>query len=348
MATAKALNMIAMAETEKAAHHYCNHCGLTHTNGELPCQEYFLERHLIPAHPVTVLPSEGTECGVCLEGISLPPSASERQHLAFSKEVVFLLPCLHFFHQSCILTWHSSIRPERDTCPICRRKLFIADPLTPVQLDLLHEEELEDQRPDIEEQETRQDNEPGTDPDDQRPMWVFMSGEFMSMDIIAGLVIKRECDNFDAAGHFSWYDVCTSVHTAILTVNGPLRPNFREHRDTFVLCVHAAATLVAIENSDIVMAEADRDDFLVWFRCLLGDMSAPVAVQLCQEMGQNGLFVTPLQPIAVVPGNYRERPHMSAQAFRSMLGHVMKNSEGEGLRARLRRVAKKFWPSRRT
>lgn len=343
MATVKALNLIATAETEKAAHHHCNHCGSTHANGDLPCQEYFLERHLIPAHPVTALPCAGTECGICLEGISLPPSASECQHLAFSKEVVFLLPCLHFFHQSCILTWHSSIRPERDTCPICRRTLFIAEPLTPAQLDLLHEE-LEDQHTNAVEQETEQE----TDPDDQRPVWVFMNGEFMSMDIVAGLVIKRESDNLEAVGYFNWYDVCTSIHTALLAVNGPLRPIFREHRDTFVLCVHAAAALVAIENSDIAMSEADKDDFLVWFRCLLGDMSAQVAVELCQEMSQNGLFVTPLQPVVVAPGTYQERPHMNAHTFRYILGNVMRSREGRGLRARLRRVARKVWPSRRT
>ncbi|KAH3911114.1 hypothetical protein HBH56_140760 [Parastagonospora nodorum] len=348
MPTAKALNLIAMAQTEKAAHHHCNHCGSTHANGELPCQEYFLERHLIPAHPVTVLPSEGTGCGICLENISLPPSASECQHLALSKEVVFLLPCRHFFHQSCILIWHSGIRPERDTCPICRRTLFIADPLTPAQLDLLHEEELENQHTDTVEQETEQENELDTDPDDQRPTWVFMNGEFMSMDIVAGLVIKRESDNLDAVGHFNWYDVCTSIHTALLTVNGPLRPIFREHRDTFVLCVHAAAALVAIENSDIIMAEADRDDFLVWFRCLISDMSAELAEKLCQEMSKDGLFVTPLQPIVVAPWTYRERPHMTTDAFRYILGDVIKSREGRegrGLRARLRRVARKFWPS---
>jgi hypothetical protein len=95
----------------------CIHCDEPVTGDTLPCQEDFLKRHIIPCHRRTGQPTSETDCGICLEKLMAG------QDQPRTERVVFLKPCKHFFHKSCIMMWHTSIRPERDTCPICRRVL---------------------------------------------------------------------------------------------------------------------------------------------------------------------------------------------------------------------------------
>lgn len=83
------------------------------TKDILPCQEDFLRYHITPCHRL----SSDIDCGICLERLVVGPDVPR------SDQAIFIKPCKHFFHAECILTWHTSIRPERDTCPICRRVL---------------------------------------------------------------------------------------------------------------------------------------------------------------------------------------------------------------------------------
>lgn len=304
-------------------------CDEDHSIGDLPGQRGFIACHIIPAHIRTELPSDGTVCGICLERLVSVPTVTETPQ---NKRVIFLDPCQHFFHKECILSWFTSIRPERDTCPICRRALFKADPLTPEQLELLQADDLED---------------PHSHSNAENPHWVMMNGEYMAMDIVAGLVVRREFDSLDAfGGHFHWYDVCRRIHTAMLAVNGPLRPLFEPHQDTFVLLVHSAAALVAIGNNNLQIQEVDRREFLNWFINLLEQMGEPLVNELCGALHEDGLYITPLQPIIEAPWGYQDQPHMSANTIQDIVEVVMELRYATGLRATLRRVARRIWPRR--
>jgi hypothetical protein len=337
----KLLTTAAVMENRTLPLFDCDYCGRNHSASVLPCQKYFLERHLFPAHPETVLPSDGTECGICLEKLSLPTSATEAQYFLLSEKVVLLIPCGHFFHKDCILAWHSSIRPERDTCPICRRTLFIADPLTPTQLELLQEYDLDHTHSILEE--------PEIDPAEEHSVWVVMNGEYMTMDVVAGLVIQQQMDLMNAlAGRFHWYEVCKSIHNVMLAINGPLRPVFETHKDTFVLCVHCTAALISIGNSNLQMERLDRRDFLNWLQSLLMQVGGELVEELCVEMERDGLFVRPLLPIVAAPWEYQDQSYMNSHALRNILEAVMELRRDTGLRATLRRIARKLWPRRRT
>lgn len=65
-------------------------------------------------------PERHSECSICLDECALPLSSSEL-HNEESHILCKISPCGHWFGASCLHTWLQ----ERNTCPLCRRKLFL-------------------------------------------------------------------------------------------------------------------------------------------------------------------------------------------------------------------------------
>jgi hypothetical protein len=101
---------------------------------DLPGQQYFLGHGIVTSAEDTVGPQTGTRCAVCLGALDEREEALESDP---APAVFFLRPCKHFFHDKCTRDWHNNSRPERSTCPVCRRDLFVADPLTAAQIHQL-------------------------------------------------------------------------------------------------------------------------------------------------------------------------------------------------------------------
>ena len=85
-------------------------------SSSLPSKAEFIAHHVTPT-------SDIDSCGICLEELGLD-----------TDDTVALAPCGHIFCRVCIQSWFDSSRPERDTCPTCRRVLFTIEPLTPEQI----------------------------------------------------------------------------------------------------------------------------------------------------------------------------------------------------------------------
>ncbi|KAH7119928.1 hypothetical protein B0J11DRAFT_582423 [Dendryphion nanum] len=94
-------------------------------NGPLPSQTEYITHHISPA-PTKDL------CGICFD-----------EYEPELRKLVSLNPCKHIFCRKCILSWFGGVRPERGTCPGCRKTLFKADPLTAKQIE---EREIDESR----------------------------------------------------------------------------------------------------------------------------------------------------------------------------------------------------------
>ena len=108
---------------------------------DLPCQACYLHKQIIPAHYQAALPTEGTQCAICLDDLTVDAAGSDPETMLPNERIAFVKPFPHFSHKGCILTWHKGNRPEHDTCPVCRRRLFVADPLIPEQIRQFQENE---------------------------------------------------------------------------------------------------------------------------------------------------------------------------------------------------------------
>ncbi len=203
----------------------------------LPQKEYLIDLCSRKCQPL-VLQESDSSCGICLDTVTELISEHEGQAKIRTKVIVALRPCQHIFHYSCIVRWHTSIRPERNTCPICRCELFVADPLTDAQIDLLtngvrlprREETIARLRPDE-----------VLVPWD---MFIMLANAQQSVDgviehVRASRIYRR------LWGH-PWIALCKRLRDEMLLICGQLRPVFQPHGDTFILAIVAAVLLVQI------------------------------------------------------------------------------------------------------
>lgn len=48
---------------------------------DLPCQACYLHKHIIPVHSQTALPTEGTQCAICLDDLTVDAAGSDPETL---------------------------------------------------------------------------------------------------------------------------------------------------------------------------------------------------------------------------------------------------------------------------
>lgn len=124
------LGAMDMSQAETDANH-------AHTH-DLPKQADFIAHGIVRSSGKTANPPPGESCGICLDEFETRIEATNMT--ADDDTVVYLKPCTHFYHRRCIVTWLTSIRPESASCPMCRKILFVADPLTAAQIASLDTE----------------------------------------------------------------------------------------------------------------------------------------------------------------------------------------------------------------
>jgi hypothetical protein len=220
----------------------------------------------------------------CLE--ALVEQATPREPDPGSK-VIFLGPCTHFFHDKCIRDWHNSTRPERSTCPICRRKLFVANPLTAAQIRQLQGD-------------TRlvgPHRAPGPDE-------VLIDREIFMMDLIAAMEVRREIERVrKSGGNHRWAEVAKAARDINMAVSGMLRPIFEPYRDTFVLVLHIMAVYVALMDMDDAEFAQNRGfaKFNWWAHEVRNTLPQETVLELGMDMFRNGIFVSDTYEVVTVP-----------------------------------------------
>lgn len=300
---------------------------------ELPRQKQFLKHDIVPSAVDTAIPQPGTECGVCLQELPVPdrPFGPETTTM-----VVFLKPCTHFFHKGCIVEWHTSARPERNTCPICRRILFVADPLNPAQIQQLNR--------DMALTLPRRPLGPH-----RRPGWneELLDWEGYTIWMYAQCAVRKEIDRvLICGGKHRWVQVCKEVRDKMLAAGGTLRPEFEPYRDSFLLLVHATPVLLAIATYDHAIrcrAFAKFNDWIMRPSDTLGNGG----VELSVVMRWDGLFVSDTLRVVTVHRVYRQafeasffrlceiRAEMKRRRTRRSMGGLLQRFAGFVLPGRL-------------
>ncbi|KAF2845311.1 hypothetical protein T440DRAFT_522739 [Plenodomus tracheiphilus IPT5] len=252
---------------------------------QLPSQLDFLTNHIIRSSEECLVPDDGLECGVCLEDL-VPVAQSIRPGSRLADPVVYLKPCAHFFHVLCIVRWHNSSRPERNTCPLCRRVLFVADPLTPTQIRLLHG----DSRP------LGPHRLPG--PDEEIAPW-----EIYSRDMEASYAVSLEIDRVSVSGgDYRWMEVTKLVRDNIMVAGGRLRPEFVPHSDTSVLLAFAISVLWSVVRFPRTVESPAFVSFNLWIDALIEQQEDP---DVYVDIHSHGLFDCNFLKVSTVPKMYR-------------------------------------------
>ncbi|KAF1938329.1 hypothetical protein EJ02DRAFT_457956 [Clathrospora elynae] len=295
----------------------------------LPHQKHFLSHDLVLSADDTELPRPGIECGVCLEELVAHTQSDENNHSPSTLEsgststVVFLKPCTHFFHDKCIRQWHNSTRPERNTCPICRLVLFVADPLTAAQIRQLH--------------------------GDSRPLGpyrrlgpndVLINWEAYIMDVVASQHVRRELDRvLVSGGKHHWVEICKDVRNSCLEVGGTLRHIFEPYRDTFMLVLLAIPMMHAIIRNDNAVRNRGLAEFSDWCdeaRELLGTERM---LNLSMEMRRNGLFESDVHRVVTLPTIYIQARRESIFRVEEIRAELALQRARRSMRGRLARIA---------
>ncbi|KAI8938697.1 hypothetical protein NX059_004563 [Plenodomus lindquistii] len=252
----------------------------------LPSQREFLDNHLVPCTGEILIQAAGRECGVCLEGLApVADWSGPTSHLP--PPVVYLQPCAHFFHQSCIVQWHTGNRPERNTCPLCRCTLFIADPLTATQIRLLHP----DRRP-LEPYRV-----PG--PDEELVSW-----DLYHRDMEASFAVNLEVDRAILnGGEHRWIHVSRTVRDNIMAAGGRIRPELEPHYDTTVLLGCAMSVLASVVRYRSAIRSPAFVSFNRFIDALMRGQEDP---DIWADIQRNGLFRCNLRKVATVPKAYRQ------------------------------------------
>jgi hypothetical protein len=253
---------------------------------ELPTQKAFLANGLVRCTADTAVPPSVTQCGVCLENLPIPlkpfgPGSTP------ASTVVYLKPCTHFFHHACIIKWHTSTLLERDTCPICRRLLFIADPLTPAQLQrrvlaIIGHRCM-----------------PG-------PHETLMAWETLFMDAAAEYYVRKEIERVHASGGpYHWVLIHELIRSAILLSGGPLRPVFAIHRNYVVLACSSSVYMAIAQHTPALRTEAFVT-YHHWLSLLHATLPHERMMGLRSVHHQYGLLQRNDIPVVVVPTSHRE------------------------------------------
>ncbi|KAF2621337.1 hypothetical protein BU25DRAFT_483159, partial [Macroventuria anomochaeta] len=263
-----------------------------------PSQQQYL-KDLIPLNSEPVAPpAPGTACGICLESFADVASNCCMHPRCRGKAIVSLQPCRHFFHYCCIARWHHSARPERNTCPNCRRELFIADSLKAEQIRQLTGDAQFQSREEAVAQ--------------LQPNEVLVPWEAVAMRAYAEEGVDRVIEWVRKSrrrrlwGH-PWIRLCTAIRDTVLARGGSLRSIFEPHKDTFILLYHAFVVLFQIARHPIAMRKPAFRRFLRWVEDLLEALGRGQFDMLCDEVHHNGLFETDGYIMAVVNNTYLQR-----------------------------------------
>ncbi|KAF2681223.1 hypothetical protein K458DRAFT_406586 [Lentithecium fluviatile CBS 122367] len=146
--------------------------------------------------------------------------------------VVHLEPYSHFYHDSCIRAWFTSTRPERGTCPNCRKALFIPDRLTAQQIASMFEEE---RSPSTNRLPYGPHRELGPDE-------VLVDWTTYNMDhIIIRRLREERAGAYGRRRRTSFINVCRMTVTELIAAaDTPLRNAFDAHHDDYLplQCAH--------------------------------------------------------------------------------------------------------------
>ncbi|KAF2132440.1 hypothetical protein P153DRAFT_416055 [Dothidotthia symphoricarpi CBS 119687] len=293
-------------------------------NSELPNQKEFLAHEIVPSRDDTVLPPAETACGVCLEELTEPVSHSNITTVDES-EVVFLDPCQHFFHRACIVNWHTSTRPERDTCPICRRVLFQADALTTEQIQHLVEDIYHDHgvRP------LGPYREPG--PNERLVEW----GQYV-LASEAERAVRQEINRVvTSGGQHDWMKVCRELRDSMLGINGTLRPAFEPYRDTVVLRLHAIPMFFAITAYDDAIQKRAFRKFYYWFSQV---NNTRAEVELYNQVALDGLYVLDVRLVATVSAEWLQSQCDKVEKFARIATDLEERRDARSIRGLRERI----------
>lgn len=281
---------------------------------ELPSQRQYLAQINYPDPDDVLNPAPGEACGICLVDFPKPVrtrfTATPSKHN--SKVVVHSKPCRHLFHYECIQDWYTSIRPERNTCPNCRRELFIADPLTPEQIRQMQISDLRDR--------IRARGE------------VCVAWEHVAMDATARELVDQmeKRDRVSLRRRFSgrpFLELCKMLRDAITIAVGPFRPAFEPHKETFVLLVLAVPVLLHITRHKSAYRTADCQFFLDRLNELLNYLGQVRHQELYAEMLQTGLFDDGGYRMGIISRDYvREYEEAATRVLRA--SSYMQNRSG--------------------
>ncbi|KAJ4983388.1 hypothetical protein SVAN01_11123 [Stagonosporopsis vannaccii] len=261
----------------------------------LPSQKDYLKA-LSPLRPdwkPVALGDPSVNCGICLESFAEFASKCVAHASCRGRVVVALTKCQHLFHYRCIALWHACSRPERNTCPNCRRELYVADPLTQEQIQQQAGRGTLSRREDI--LPNLQTNE------------MLVPGDVAALTCYARQCVHEVICNVQKSryqrrvrGHY-WIAVCQQMRDLFLPQGGAVRPIFQVHGHDFVDVVIAAAVLCQITRyPSATRTLAFRR--LVGLVDLLIDRIGDGGFQsLYSDFRRNGLFQT--DSYCVVPVN---------------------------------------------
>lgn len=239
-------------------------------------------------------------------------------------------PCKHFFHWRCIMLWHTSPRPERSTCPLCRRRLFIADPLTEEQVQQLGIRTRPPRREEVF-SHLRQNE-------------VLLSWDVETIHDFAQRGVDKVIDYMRTSRRqrrlygYSWIELCQRICDAILPRGGRVRLIFRPHQPTFFCAVVAAVVLHHITRHPSATRAPAFRMLVDWVDMLINTLGESQFHALYREFRRNGLFMSDSYAVAPVTDSY-VRFHIGAAArVRSVSAEMKAQAESPRWKQFLRGV----------
>ncbi|KAJ8110472.1 hypothetical protein OPT61_g6694 [Boeremia exigua] len=299
------------------------------TSNDLPSQQSYL-KDLLPSESEPLVPQKpDASCGICLESFAESVSISAAHPT--SKVVVELKSCRHLFHYGCILRWHTSLRPERNTCPNCRQQLFNADPFTAEQAQRLADEARIPLR---NEALARLQTNEMIVPEE------VLTTRVLTQEGVDCIVERVGASHFRGRiwGH-PWIAFCEHARDTILQVGGPLRPVFQPHRDKFVFVVVAAMLLVQITRYPSATQRPAFQRLVDMTDHMIDEIGEEEYRTLYREFRDGGLFLTDRYATVRVTGEQIRVQIEAAARIRLVSADLESQKEVQGLNRALRRAA---------
>lgn len=216
-------------------------------------------------------------CAICLDPVTDPHSTCDMLLQCKGGAIIETKPCGHLFHHCCIVQWHCTARPERNTCPECRCELFIAENLTYEQIRQLTDDALPIMRIDALDQLAATD--------------MMIPDDLSALRRLARHRLSMYLRRGQPMGYF-WPLECEVLRDKLLETLGPVRSVFTQHTDTFVIVLIAATLLFEIARWPHLTRRPDFQRFVDWVDYKMDTMAAEgVYEELYTEFRTRGLFM---------------------------------------------------------
>lgn len=276
---------------DTSASHLTEHASAGHVQF-LPSQQDYLQ-NLRPSSPdsrAVVLEKSNADCGICLEAFAeigpqciVDPSCQD-------EVIVTLNTCKHMFHYRCIARWHTSSRPGRNTCPNCRREMFVADSLTEEQIQQL----ARGTSP------RREDVIPILQPNEMLVPWDTAVVElYARQGVVHVIAIARRSRFQQRVNGRTWIALCHLIRESLLPQGDTVRPVLQTHGHDFINVVIAAAVLCRIIRYLSATRMSALRELIDWVDLLIDTIGEGEFQTLYGDFRRNGLFET--DRICVVP-----------------------------------------------